>query len=805
MPGSPAEVKTQPRATPPSMPPPPPAASQGATRHPSFTPHTNREDGPAMSLPHGRFHGCLKWSMVCLLMNGSSPSPTAVSGTPSTPSGFSNGPATSCTASLSTQQLPPACGARQLSKLKRFLATLQQFGSDISPEIGERVRTLVLGLVNSTLTIEEFHSKLQEATNFPLRPFVIPFLKANLPLLQRELLHCARLAKQTPAQYLAQHEQLLLDANASSPTDPSELLPEVNENGKRRTPDRTKENGSDRDPLHPDHLSKRPCTLSPAQRCSPSNGLPQPTPPPHYRLEDMAVAHHFRDSYRHLDPRELRERHRQLAVHGSRPEEVIDHRLTEREWSEEWKHLNNLLNCIMDMAEKTRRSLTVLRRCQEADREELNHWIRRYSDAAEDSKKGPAPAARPLGSSVGAEGSQLDVHRESVPRTLSSYMPEEIWRKAEEAVNEVKRQAMSELQKAVSDAERKAHELISMERAKMERALAEARRQASEDALTVVNQQEDSSEELEAIKLKLWAMEQAQRPKPPGEQGPEGEEEDATALLAGQLLSPETGGLRGHSPGAGGLFQPLWGDPAGHHPVRQVLRTPQGLCIHRVCHRELGPGRCGAGQERLPRPGHQGAAQKNQFTRDQLHGPRGPSGTPRRQGGTLPSQQLPGRGPFQTTGAEPVGWALGGRNPIGAGPGGRGSVGPGWVRWAEPWKPLAPRSLSGQGARKVLAVVFTVLKGGPGFESGAAAGSGVDSRAPRGTIYSAQNNYASPFPRREDGPDPTAEATGHEAGHGVGLARGLVGALEGTGQSCGQVRPRQRWVSFGSAYSGLFH
>ncbi|OWK16120.1 hypothetical protein Celaphus_00004051 [Cervus elaphus hippelaphus] len=309
-------------------------------------------------------------------------------------------------------------------------------------------------------------------------------VQANLPLLQRELLHCARLAKQSPAQYLAQHEQALLDADASSPVDSSELLLEVNDNGKRRTPDRTKENGSDRDPLHPDHLSKRPCTLSPAQRYSPSNGLPHPPPPPHYRLEDMAMAHHFRDSYRHLDPRELRERHRQLAMHGSRPEEVIDHRLTEREWAEEWKHLNNLLNCIMDMAEKTRRSLTVLRRCQEADREELNHWIRRCSDAAEDSKKGPGPTARPLSSSTGTEGAQLDVHREFMPRTLSGYMPEEIWRKAEEAVNEVKRQAMSELQKAVSDAERKAHELISTERAKMERALAEARRQASEDALT---------------------------------------------------------------------------------------------------------------------------------------------------------------------------------------------------------------------------------------------------------------------------------------------------------------------------------
>ncbi|XP_074929985.1 protein CBFA2T3 isoform X6 [Chelonoidis abingdonii] len=476
MPDSPADVKTQSRSTPPNMPPPPPAVMQGATRHPSFTPNP--------------------------IMNGSSHSPTAINGAPSTPNGFSNGPATSSTASLSTHQLPPACGARQLSKLKRFLTTLQQFGNDISPEIGERVRTLVLGLVNSTLTIEEFHSKLQEATNFPLRPFVIPFLKANLPLLQRELLHCARMAKQTPAQYLAQHEQLLLDANASSPIDSSELLLEVTETGKRRTPDRTKENGLDRDPLHPEHLSKRPCTMSPAQRYSPSNGLshqpnglphPTPPPPPHYRLEDMAMAHHYRDTYRHPDPRELRERHRQVAVHGSRQEEVIDHRLTDREWAEEWKHLNNLLNCIMDMVEKTRRSLTVLRRCQEADREELNHWIRRYSDA-EDMKKGTNPPPRPQNSSSNSEAPTLDAHREFVPRPLSGYMPEEIWRKAEEAVNEVKRQAMSELQKAVSDAERKAHELITTERAKMERALAEAKRQASEDALTVINQQEDSSE-----------------------------------------------------------------------------------------------------------------------------------------------------------------------------------------------------------------------------------------------------------------------------------------------------------------------
>uniref|UniRef100_A0A671QZF6 Protein CBFA2T3-like n=1 Tax=Sinocyclocheilus anshuiensis TaxID=1608454 RepID=A0A671QZF6_9TELE len=162
----------------------------------------------------------------------------------------------------------------------------------------------------------------------------------------------------------------------------------------------------DRDGLHPEHLAKRPCTVSPSQRFSPSSGLPAhpplnglPTHPPnglshpnppapqHYRLEDMALTHHYRDAYRHAEQRDVRDRHRQTAVHGARQEEVIDHRLTDREWAEEWKHLDNLLNCIMDMVEKTRRSLTVLRRCQEADREEMNHWIRRYSDV-EDMKKG---------------------------------------------------------------------------------------------------------------------------------------------------------------------------------------------------------------------------------------------------------------------------------------------------------------------------------------------------------------------------------------------------------------------------------
>lgn len=89
-------------------------------------------------------------------------------------------------------------------------------------------------------------------------------------------------------------------------------------------------------------MAKRPCTISPSQRFSPSTGLPaQPPPnglpthppnglpthppnglplppnpqvgPQHYRLEDMALAHQYRDAYRHNEHRDARDRLRQTG------------------------------------------------------------------------------------------------------------------------------------------------------------------------------------------------------------------------------------------------------------------------------------------------------------------------------------------------------------------------------------------------------------------------------------------------------------------------------------------------------------
>lgn len=54
--------------------------------------------------------------------------------------------------------------------------------------------------------------------------------------------------------------------------------------------------------------------------------------------------------------------------------------------------LLQVLNCIVDMVEKTRRSVSVLRRCQESDREELNYWRRRSSEQ-EDPRKGGSGSA----------------------------------------------------------------------------------------------------------------------------------------------------------------------------------------------------------------------------------------------------------------------------------------------------------------------------------------------------------------------------------------------------------------------------
>ncbi|XP_071785843.1 protein CBFA2T1-like isoform X5 [Asterias amurensis] len=426
------------------------------------------------------------------LVNGMH-SPHSVNSTPSPPSSVSG-------MTPAGQELPPACGARQLSKLKRFLTTLQQFGSDISPEIGERVRNLVMGLVNNALTVEDFHNKLQEATNFPLRPFVIPFLKANLSLLQRELIHCARIAKMTPSQYYMQHEQQILDGK-TMPVE-GEAVADINENGKRRTPDdrimgRPKENGADHMTEVP--LPKRHCTVSPGSiHLTTPPQAPNHYPPaamPHHqiRMEDLAHAREMREMARERYERE-RERHPGYSF-PAREHVYPDQMFLDDRIEDDWKHVDTMLQCIVGMVEKTKRALAVLHQRSIQDREELSLWARRHTENTEQDLKKRAGeimthSLRQNEERVSEVKRRTGMSRNTL-RLGDCTFPHLSF---EEAVNEVKRQAVSELQKAVAAAEQKANEMVNAERAKIDQAVVDARRQAADNVVSMLNHQEDSSE-----------------------------------------------------------------------------------------------------------------------------------------------------------------------------------------------------------------------------------------------------------------------------------------------------------------------
>ncbi|KAJ8673352.1 hypothetical protein QAD02_004614 [Eretmocerus hayati] len=76
--------------------------------------------------------------------------------------------------------------------LKRLLGTTLQFAMKLSPDTGDTVKSLVIGLLSGSVSTEEFHTAVQEVTNYPLREHVLPCLKQTLPSLQRDLNAAAR-------------------------------------------------------------------------------------------------------------------------------------------------------------------------------------------------------------------------------------------------------------------------------------------------------------------------------------------------------------------------------------------------------------------------------------------------------------------------------------------------------------------------------------------------------------------------------------------------------------------------------------
>ncbi|CAG2109129.1 unnamed protein product [Medioppia subpectinata] len=178
----------------------------------------------------------------------------------------------------------------------------------------------------------------------------------------------------------------------------------------------------------------------------------------------------------------------------------------DRDMEEEWKNINTMLNCILGMVEKTKRALAILQHRSESRVSEYSNnglWnmpslrgrhfspldVSHSSHSSHDFHELKKPRIDGLISNHFQKTALSEIDRiADIRRIPGSH------KHLEEAVNEVKRQAVVELQKAVSAAETKATELVAAERLKMEKLVTDARRQAAEDALVAITHQDDSTE-----------------------------------------------------------------------------------------------------------------------------------------------------------------------------------------------------------------------------------------------------------------------------------------------------------------------
>ncbi|CRK87132.1 CLUMA_CG000941, isoform A [Clunio marinus] len=348
--------------------------------------------------------------------------------------------------------------SQRLLKIRRFLGALVQFGQDTNVDVGDRLRSLVLSLASGGLSIEDFQIAVQEATNFPLRPNVLPFLRSHLPLLQREINSLARVNKQSALQYVRTNDSSVIEL-LHNPTDAhndiflsNESNFSSNSNGlnlKRRATEAL---------IYESHLANSNLShewndyISPAKRphhslMLSSSALPHLINHPSLFEYQNGIHSHQEQMHTSREERELRSITSESSSRGNRVSggavgQVNGSGSGATSGDEEWRNIHTMLSCISGMVEKTKRAISILQH--------------RGGD----------------GGTVTHQDSTLisDIKRQTEEKIA------EFRRNAEDAVNQVKRQAVLEIQRAVSAAETRAIEMIAQERIKMEKIYGEINR-----------------------------------------------------------------------------------------------------------------------------------------------------------------------------------------------------------------------------------------------------------------------------------------------------------------------------------------
>ncbi|XP_023349495.1 protein CBFA2T3 [Eurytemora carolleeae] len=235
---------------------------------------------------------------------------------------------------------------RTVFKLKRFLGTLIKFGTDISAQVGEKVREMVFNLVAGVVSVSEFHLQLQDVTNFPVRPYVLPFLHTNISFLQREIASLSGGSCKSVVEYLRQHENSILqppppDHGISEPSDifHSEAV-ESHQDRKRRTSSTSDSESANKRTKPGGSLISPPLFQNGAfQR---KDGLPHKWSQFPGKLAIVPGCPSSGSG--------------EGSTTNSKPENQCN--------DDEWKNVQVMLNCILGMVEKTQRAISILQQRQ---------------------------------------------------------------------------------------------------------------------------------------------------------------------------------------------------------------------------------------------------------------------------------------------------------------------------------------------------------------------------------------------------------------------------------------------------------
>ncbi|XP_017467931.1 PREDICTED: protein CBFA2T3 isoform X2 [Rhagoletis zephyria] len=389
--------------------------------------------------------------------------------------------------------------SRLLGKIRKFLGSLVQLAQEVHPEVSDRVRALVLSLVSSSISIDEFRQTLQETINLPLRPYVIPLLKNHISLLQREIAELARVTNQTPLQYVTSNENVVMEFSPHGPSaEYSDMFVHMDSAQaaaaaavaqaaasnaasttslvfKRRASDTLMEHHNGVQDWN-DYLAAYPpakralhahsAHISAASTEARLSFATQPTIFDYSSATGNASAvTHSENTFNSLMEKANHREERDLRVNtGSDPASQRHPPRTGPPTSsgsgtgggsssatlggeEEWKNIHTMLNCISAMVDKTKRAITILQQ-RGVEPQQPN-----YSELT--------PA------------SLVEIRRQTEEKVA------EFKRNAEEAVNQVKRQAVIEIQRAVVAAETRASEVMAQERLRMEKFFVEMSRHSS--------------------------------------------------------------------------------------------------------------------------------------------------------------------------------------------------------------------------------------------------------------------------------------------------------------------------------------